>query len=116
MKIFPLLLGTLPVIASAHLEGIPGAPKLVGGRGLAADLRASPVFAGPVAPDKRSPRRPAAKHRKIGGTSGQCGSGYDQPSHFSFDASYRKSQVDGYTASDLAPLDTAVLLEDGVGT
>jgi hypothetical protein len=77
VQILPLLLSTLLVPAAAHLEGIPGAPKLVGGRGLAADLRARPIFAGPPVLEKRPPTGPELKSRQIGGTSGQCGPGYD---------------------------------------
>jgi hypothetical protein len=77
MQILPLLLSALSLPAAAHLGGIPGAPKLVGGRGLAADLRARPIFAGPPVPEKQPPTGPELKSRQIGGTSGQCGPKYD---------------------------------------
>jgi hypothetical protein len=77
MRALPLILSVLPVLASAHLEGIPGAPKLVGGRGLAADLRARPIFAESVKLRERMYTGPQLENRQVGGTSGQCGPGYD---------------------------------------
>ena len=78
MRALSFILSILPVLASAHLEGIPGAPKLVGGRDLAADLRARPIFTESVKLKERIYSGPQLENRQVGGTSGQCGPGYDQ--------------------------------------
>ncbi|KAI9776703.1 MAG: hypothetical protein M1839_009430 [Geoglossum umbratile] len=66
MQVLPLLLIVLPVLASAHPEGAAGAPKLVGGRGLAAELRARPILPQPVALEKRTHSGPELKSRQVG--------------------------------------------------
>ncbi|KAH0565378.1 hypothetical protein GP486_001227 [Trichoglossum hirsutum] len=68
MQVLPLLLSALSAVAAAHPGGIPGAPKLVGGRGLAMDLRARAILAGPAVREKRPSAEQELKSRQIGGS------------------------------------------------